>query len=105
MANSTLRTRADDQAPRMIVGPQLSAADAEQMQHGADSQLLRGWRAGTAGMSAGQFANEAIAEEKAGAADWQTKRDIALRMAQQASEVGPRVSSLRDISGVGDALD
>ena len=105
MPTSPLRIVPDEQRSRMVVANQLSAADTEQMQHGADSQLQRGWRAGSMGISAGAFANEAIAAERAGDPNWQTKRDLGLRMAQEAAEVGPRVTSLRDIQGVGDAVD
>lgn len=105
MPTSPLRIVPDEQRSRMVVANQLSAADTEQMQHGADSQLQRGWRAGSMGISAGAFANEAIAAERAGDPNWQTKRDLGLRMAQEAAEVGPRVTSLRDIEGVGDAVD
>jgi hypothetical protein len=84
-----------------------------------DSQFVRGFKSGVSGISQGSFAKEALDQElaanalrEAGApgvaeadAKWQANRDIALRMQQDAAAKGPRVTSLRDINGVGDAVD
>ena len=105
MANSPLRLLTDDAQPRMVVANQLAKQEAEQALRGDSSQFQRGWRAGLTGISAGAFANDAISGEKSATPYWQADRDIGLRMAQESAEIGPRVSSLRDISGVGDALD
>ena len=106
MASSPLRFVPDDTTKsRMLVADQLSAAEREQAQNGADSQLERGLRAGAAGMSAGAFDREALAGELSGDPNWQQKRAVAHQMGELAGEVGPRVSSLRDVHGVGDAAD
>lgn len=106
MASSPLRFAPDDTTKsRMLVADQLSAAEREQAQNGADSQFERGLRAGAAGMSAGAFDREALAGELAGDPNWQQKRAVAHQMGELAGEVGPRVSSLRDVRGVGDAAD
>lgn len=105
MPTSPLRIATDQPTRQMVVADQLNAQDSEQMLRGDQSQLARGWRAGLTGMSAGAFAADALAGERAGTAGWQTDRDTALQMAQEASAIGPRVSSLRDVHGVDDALD
>jgi len=105
VANSPLRLLTDDDQPRMVVANQLAKQETEQALRGDSSQFQRGWRSGLTGISAGAFASDAISGEQSGDPNWQADRDLALRMAQEASQVGPRVSSLRDVHGVGDALD
>lgn len=70
-----------------------------------DNQFYRGVVTGAKGITSGSFANDALNAESAGATNAAQLRDTALLRQQEAQAYAPRVRSLRDINGVGDAVD
>jgi hypothetical protein len=70
------------------------------------ADVLRGLRTGLLGQSAASSASEALAAEKAGDQErFRSKLRRAQIAMEDANALGPRVSKLEDIGGVGDAID
>ena len=70
-----------------------------------DNQLYRGFVSGVKGITSGSIANDALNAESAGAAEANALRERALASQQAAGAYAPRVQSLRNVNGVGDAFD
>ena len=70
-----------------------------------DNQFYRGVVTGAKGITSGSFANDALNAESAGNPNYTQLRDTALQRQQEAQAYAPRVGSLRNITGVGDAVD
>lgn len=70
-----------------------------------DNQLYRGFVSGVKGITSGSIANDALNAESAGAAEANALRERALASQQAAGAYAPRVQSLRNVHGVGDAFD
>jgi hypothetical protein len=72
---------------------------------GEEQDAARGLVRALTGMTASGLADEALRREVAGQAGWEARRDAALATQQEAAAYAPRISSLRDASGIGDVVD
>src|SRR5688572_19572573 len=70
-----------------------------------DSDFRRGGLSALSGMSAAFTADEALRAEVARDPAFAAQRDRALELQNEAAMYAPRVGSLRDIRGIGDAID
>lgn len=107
MADPISSLRTNRGAPTLF--DQLSTAGqiSQEDQYAADpeSQFSKGLRTGAAGLTAGEFASEALRKEVAGNKEFADSRDRALQTVRDTRMYAPRVSSLRDVNSIGDAGD
>ena len=107
MADPISSLRTNRGAPTLF--DQLSTAgqitQEEQYAANPENQFAKGLRTGAAGLTAGEFANEALRKEVAGDKAFADSRDRALQTIQDTRMYAPRVSSLRDVGTIGDAGD
>lgn len=102
---SSLRTNRGEPTlfDRLSTAGQISQED--QYAANPESQFSKGLRAGAAGLTAGEFASEALRKEVAGDKEFADSRDRALQTVRDTRMYAPRVSSLRDVNSIGDAGD
>lgn len=107
MADPISSLRTNRGAPTLF--DQLSTAgqisQEDQYAVNPENQFAKGLRTGAAGLTAGEFANEALRKEVAGDKAFTDPRDRALQTVQDTRMYAPRVSSLRDVGTIGDAGD
>jgi len=102
---SSLRTNRGEPTlfDKLSTAGQLS--QEEQYAANPENQFSKGLRTGAAGLTAGEFANEALRKEVAGDKAFTDSRDRALQTIQDTRMYAPRVSSLRNVNSIGDAGD
>lgn len=107
MADPISSLRTNRGAPTLF--DQLSTAGqiSQEDQYAAnpENQFSKGLRTGAAGLTAGEFASEALRKEVAGDKEFADSRDRALQTVRDTRMYAPRVSSLRDVNSIGDAGD
>ena len=107
MADPISSLRTNRGAPTLF--DQLSTAgqisQADQYAANPENQFSKGLRTGAAGLTAGEFASEALRKEVAGDKEFADSRDRALQTVRDTRMYAPRVSSLRDVGTIGDAGD
>ena len=107
MADPISSLRTNRGAPTLF--DQLSTAgqitQADQYAADPENQFAKGLRTGAAGLTAGEFANEALRKEVAGDKAFTDSRDRALQTIQDTRMYAPRVLSLRDVNSLGDLGD
>lgn len=107
MADPISSLRTNRGAPTLF--DQLSTAgqisQEDQYAVNPENQFSKGLRTGAAGLTAGEFASEALRKEVAGDKAFADSRDRALQTVNDTRMYAPRVSSLRDVNSIGDAGD
>ena len=107
MADPISSLRTNRGAPTLF--DQLSTAgqisQEDQYAVNPENQFSKGLRTGAAGLTAGEFASEALRKEVAGDKEFADSRDRALQTVRDTRMYAPRVSSLRDVNSIGDAGD
>ena len=86
-------------------GDTFNALERAEDRFGEEQDVARGLVRAATGMTASGLADEALRREVAGQEGWEARRDAALATQQEAAAYAPRISSLRDASGVGDVVD
>lgn len=92
-------------SPLRPQGDTFDSKDAIRQNIAADQDVMRAVMSTAQGISAGDLASSALAQERAGDPNLEATRDAYLRSAKQQAELAPRVSSLRQVGGLGDAVD
>ena len=107
MADPISSLRTNRGAPTLF--DQLSTAgqisQEDQYAVNPENQFSKGLRTGAAGLTAGEFASEALRKEVAGNKEFADSRDRALQTVRDTRMYAPRVSSLRDVNSIGDIGD
>ena len=107
MADPTSPLRTNRDAPSLFdslsTAGQMSQAD--QYAANPENQFAKGLRTGAAGLTAGEFASEALRKEVSGDEGYKASRDRALQTVKDTQMYAPRMSSLRDVKSVGDLGD
>lgn len=92
-------------SPLRPQGDTFDSTDAIRQNIGAEQDVLRAVLSTSQGISAGDLASRALDLEYNKDPNWEAARDSYLRSQRKTQDLAPRVTSLRDIGGVGDAID
>lgn len=92
-------------SPLRPQGDTFDSTDAIRQNIGAEQDMARAVLSTSQGISAGDLASRALDLEYNKDPNWEAARDSYLRSQRKTQDLAPRVTSLRDIGGLGDAVD